>query len=126
MARRYLFGPVTAAFADENLHEARVRGECLAFAADGSADLVVGPEDKWLSLHDRLPADWRPEFIALYLPYTTVPTCLWSAPVPLVGLAADWNLLWHHFRHCLPRCDLVLTDTSGVEALQRHGLDNVR
>src|SRR5262249_55605571 len=122
MARRYLFGPVTAAFADQNLHEARQRGDCLAFAVDGGADLTIGPQDPWLSVQERLPAGWQPDFIALYLPYTSVPACLWSAPVPLVGLAADWNLLWHWYRHCLRQCDAVLTDTVGVETRRRAGL----
>jgi CheY-like chemotaxis protein len=39
--------------------------------------------------------------------------------VPLVGLAADWTLLGHWYRHCLRQCDLVLTDPAGVETLGR-------
>ena len=51
-----------------------------------------------------------------------MPSCLWSAPVPLVGLTGDWNLLWHGYRRWLPRCDLALTDSGGVEAISRQGL----
>src|SRR5205823_2305125 len=119
------FGPVTAAFADENLYRARQAGHCLAFNADGTADVTIGPDDPWDAVLARLPADWRPDFVALYLPYTAVPGCLWSAPVPLVGLAADWNLLWHQYRLRLPGCDRVLTDQPGVEALTRVGMRHV-
>src|SRR5262249_27450775 len=118
----FCLGPSPAAFAAQNLRGARQRGDCLAFAVDGGADLIIGPQDPWLSVQERLPAGWQPDFIALYLPYTSVPPCLWSAPVPLVGLAADWNLLWHWYRHCLRQCDAVLTDPVGVETLRSAGL----
>jgi hypothetical protein len=34
MSERYLFGPVTAEFADENLHGEREAGNCLAFIVE--------------------------------------------------------------------------------------------
>ena len=37
--RRFLFGPVTSEFADQNLHGARLARQCLAFNAVGDADL---------------------------------------------------------------------------------------
>src|SRR5258707_2342137 len=98
MSRRYLFGPVTASFSEENLAGLRQSGTCLSFGPPGRADFVIGHADNWEVVTRQLPAAWQPDFIALYLPYTTVPSCLWSAPVPLVGLAADWNLLWHYYR----------------------------
>jgi GT2 family glycosyltransferase/predicted Zn-dependent protease len=119
---RHLFGPVSGEFSSLHLGEARSRGDCLAFgfAPEASIDLAIGPTDSWAEVLGRLPSGWRPEFVALWLPYAAVPAGLWSAPVPLVGLAADWNLLWHQYaRHQLPLCDLVLTDTPGVEALGR-------
>src|SRR5436190_605393 len=69
MPRRYLFGPVTRAFAEENLSGPTASGQCLA---------------------------------------------------------ADGNLLWHWYRHCLPRCDLVLTDVAGVEAMRAEGMEHGR
>src|SRR5262249_39722787 len=95
MPRRYLLGPVTAAFADDHLPGPRQAGHCLAFAPAGSTDLAIGWDDTWEAVTARLPAGWRPDFILLFLPYTTVPRCLWAAPVPLVGWAGDANLLWH-------------------------------
>ena len=65
---------------------------------------------------------WQPDFIALYLPYTVVPECLWSAQVPRIGLAADWNLLWHDYRRSLRACHLVLTDAAGVDVMAREGI----
>lgn len=127
MSLRYLFGPVAAHFADQNLHAARQAGACRAFNATGAGvDLAVRPGDAWTAIEQSLPEGWRPDFVALWLPYTTVPAGLWSAPVPLVGLAADWNLNWHHYRHCLPRCELALTDVAGVETLARAGIRHAR
>jgi glycosyltransferase involved in cell wall biosynthesis/predicted Zn-dependent protease len=126
MPRRYLFGPVTPAFAEQNLARHRRDATCLAFDPSGAAGLRVEPGDTWDSLRARLPAGWQPDFVVLDLHYTTVPAGLWSAPVPLVGLAADWPLLWHHDRRCLRRCDLVLTDTAGVQALAREGIAYAR
>src|SRR5579884_1072269 len=126
MSRRYLFGPVTPAFADQNLHPARQAGECLAFDAAGATDLLVGPADSWDMVSHRLPDGWMPDFLVLYLPYTTIPPGLWAAPIPIIGLAADWNLLWHSYRRCLPACDLVLSDAAGVQRLACQGIDHAR
>jgi hypothetical protein len=98
----------------------------VAFDTAGATDLAIGPAETWAQVRARFPASWQPDFIALYLPYTSIPSCLWSAPLPLVGLAADWNLHWHHYRRCLDRCDLVLTDTRGVETLERAGIRHAR
>src|SRR5207302_7065377 len=89
VTRRYLFGPVDGAFADQNLRAARAAGACLTFGRDDSADVCVHASDTWESVQSRLPDGWRPDFAALRLAYAAVPKCLWSAPVPLVGLAAD-------------------------------------
>jgi glycosyltransferase involved in cell wall biosynthesis/tetratricopeptide (TPR) repeat protein len=122
MSRRYLFGPVTGAFADQKLHPQRKAGACLTFNPTGDADLRIAATDNWQTIAVRFPAGWQPDFVVLNLGYTCVPACLWSAPVPLFGLAPDWNLLWHAYRHRLRQCDLVLTDTLGVETLRREGI----
>jgi GT2 family glycosyltransferase/Tfp pilus assembly protein PilF len=126
MQRRYLFGPVDRNFADRTLARLRETGECLAFNADGNVDLQITSDDTWEAIASRLPAGWQPEFVALYLPYKRIPPALWRAPVPLIGLAADWNMLWHWYRHCLRRCDVILTDTLGVEALTKEGITNAQ
>jgi GT2 family glycosyltransferase/Flp pilus assembly protein TadD len=126
MTCRYLFGPVTTEFADQSLRRQRQGGECLTFDAGGAGDLAIRPGDTWPAVLERLPSGWQPDFIALYLPYTTIPECLWAASVPLVGLAADWNLLWHGYRQLLKACDLVLTDVAGVNALAREGIAHAR
>jgi GT2 family glycosyltransferase/predicted Zn-dependent protease len=125
MPLRYLFGPVSSAFADQNLRRARESGACRTFGPAG-ADVAVGPSDGWDAVLARLPCDWRPDFVALWLPYAAVPAGLWAATIPLVGLAADWNLLWRAYRRLLPRCELVLTDAPGVAALARDGVSHAR
>lgn len=124
MPRRYLFGPVTGAFADQNLARHRRSGECLAFGPDGP-DITIRPEEAWDEIRERLPPRWRPDFVVLYLPYAHLPRCLWTAPVPLIGLAADWNLCWHWYRR-LYACALILTDPAGVRAFHREGLIQAR
>jgi GT2 family glycosyltransferase len=135
MRHCYLFGPVTKEFAEQNLRAHRRAGECIAFNSTGDIDLVIGHTDTWEIVCPRLPTGWQPDFIVLYLPYATIPPCLWSATnprpegdcrVPIVGLAANWNLLWHHYRRRLHRCDVVLTDEAGVEIMRREGITQAR
>jgi hypothetical protein len=125
MSARYLFGPVTSAFAQDNLGGLRRRGTCPAFDVGGTSDLAIGLGDNWLSGCSRMPQGWKPDFLALWLPYISIPRCLWSAPVPVIRLTADWNLLWHYYRHVLPQCYLVLTDAPGVEVMGRADWDHV-
>ena len=79
---RYLFGPVTARYSEECLQLFRQIGECLAFNETGDVDLRLLPGDTWDDLRTRLPTDWQPDLVVLYLPYTVIPDVLWSAPVP--------------------------------------------
>ena len=124
---RYLFGPVTREFAEQNLGGERAAGNCLCFSTGPGTDLQIETADTWETVLAKLPAGWRPDFVAMYLQYTAIPPGLWRATVPIVGLAGDWNLQWHAYRRAaLPFCDLVLTDTVGVEVMQRAGVPHVR
>jgi glycosyltransferase involved in cell wall biosynthesis len=122
---RYLYGPVPGAFADNFLARQRQAGACLCFHPNPGADLQVGAQDTWDDLRARLPAGWEPDAVVLALDYTAVPAALWTAPLPVVGLAPDWDLLWHHYRRQLRRCDLVLTDPVGAALLNKQGLAHV-
>lgn len=125
-SRRLLFGPVQQ-HTTRNLFGNRVSSRrLLTFGFSPGADLRVNPSDTWDSLRSRLPDDWQPDLIALYLPYATIPRGLLSAPVPVVGLAGHWNLCWHAFGNVLPACDVVVTDPVGVERFSRAGLTDVR
>jgi hypothetical protein len=126
MPGRYLFGPVSPAFADQFLERQRSDGDCLAFDVRPGCDLTIGPADSWDDVCARFPDGWRPDFIALFLRYRVLPPCLETAPVPLIGLAGDANLVWHYFRRRLPACDLVLADTTTVEALSKEGITHAR
>jgi hypothetical protein len=89
MPRHYLFGPVTASFAEQNLREVTASGDCIAFNPNGDLGLTIGPNDRWHDVVERLPAGWRPDAIVLSLSYASVPDFLWAAPVPIIGLAAN-------------------------------------
>jgi hypothetical protein len=88
-------------------------------------DLAIETTDDWDHVLAKLPAEWRPDLIVLEPAYRCIPPGLLRAPVPVVALAADWNLLWHGYRHLLPYCDRVLTDPKGVEVMLRQGLTHV-
>lgn len=127
MSLRYLLGPVPRNFAEQKLHGPRQAGRCLTFHSEpGEGDVQIRPDDSWEDVLTRLPADWTPDLLVLWLPYTTVPHCLWSAALPRLGLASDWNLMWHYYRNRLAGCDAVVTDTTGAELFQRAGLMHVR
>ncbi|HEY1187753.1 MAG TPA: glycosyltransferase, partial [Gemmata sp.] len=99
---------------------------CLTFGPPGKADLVSHPGATWADLARQFPEGWAPECVILDLAYTRVPDGIWAAPVPIVGLAGDWNLLWHAYQYLVPRCDLILTDTAGVERLAAAGNEHAR
>ena len=126
MTLRFLIGPVTAAFADQYLEVHRKQGRCLAFHPLEPVDLAVRSGDDWDDVKARLPAGWQPDLLVLNLPYNAVAPGLWRAPIPIVGLAPDWNLLWHLYGHAVPLCDRVLTDAPGVCAFNRLGYDHLR
>jgi glycosyltransferase involved in cell wall biosynthesis/tetratricopeptide (TPR) repeat protein len=121
MTLRYLVGPVTPARAREWASH-RQQDRCLTFNAQGTTDVVLGPNDSWADFLSRLPDGWRPDFVVVDLGYTTVPRCLWDSPVPLVALTPDPQLQWHFLRRFLPLCSVVLTDTAGVAALHKQGI----
>lgn len=123
MSLRYLFGPVSTA--EDNLTQLREKGACLTFGSASATDLAITPSDSWETVVARLPKGWFPDCIVLQLAYTTIPSTLWSVPVPLIGLAGDWNLLWHQYRHQVPCCDAVFTDDPGVVALEQEGHQHV-
>ena len=117
---RFHFGPAPRELADDALPAARAAGACLTFGRGG--DLPAAPGDSWADLTARCPPGWRPDFVVLRLAYTAPPPAVWDAPVPVLGLAGDWNLLWHAYRHLLPLCDAVLVDEPGVAALRKAGV----
>ena len=125
MARRFLFGPVSADFAEQNLYTLRQAGQCLAFSHRTGTDLHITNHETWESLGARLPPGWQPDFLVLNLAYQTIPPAFWQVPVPLIALAPDWNFTFHGLRRLLPFCDLVVTDTPGVATLRRHGFERV-
>jgi hypothetical protein len=98
MTHRYLFGPVRPEFVRENVATPIQTGECLPFRDDAEIGLRIGTSDSWQEIASRFPLGWQPDLIVLYLPYTSIPPGLWDAPIPIIGLAADWNLLWHQNR----------------------------
>jgi glycosyltransferase involved in cell wall biosynthesis/tetratricopeptide (TPR) repeat protein len=126
MSLRYLFGPVEADFADQNLRAARDAGACLAFDTNPGADLVLDFEESWESFASRFPPGWQPDLLFLSLGYRNIPAALWQAPLPRVGLAPDMNLLASAYRLLLPCLDLVLCDQPSVVVCQRHGFSHAR
>jgi GT2 family glycosyltransferase/predicted Zn-dependent protease len=123
---RYLFGPARTEFANNYLSGPCRAGECVCFDPDGTGGLTVRAGTTWQDIEGQCPPGWRPEYVVLWLPFNDVPLGLWQAPCPVVGLAPDWRLRWHRYRRQLARCDLILTDPAGVEALSRSGLTHAR
>jgi GT2 family glycosyltransferase/tetratricopeptide (TPR) repeat protein len=123
MAVRYLFGPVPGAFAVRSLGPERARGACLTFGPAADADLRIGPNDTWEQVCTALPDGRLPDFVVLALP-GAVPACLWSAPVPVVALAADGDLFFHAYRLRLSQAELVLADAPTAVALTRAGISH--
>ncbi len=122
MPLRYLFGPVTQTFAEQNLHLQRQAGQCVAFGPDEPADLLIRRGDSWEDVRRRFPDGWAPDFLVLNLASSGIPPCLWNTPLPRVGFAIDWHLMWHFFRSRLRQCDLVLTDAMGADVMAQEDI----
>jgi hypothetical protein len=125
MPSHYLVGPVAASSDGRFLGGARGDGRCRTFGYHGGVELRVTANDTWDQVLERLPADWRPEFVVLRLAGTSIPGWIWAAPIPLVGMAADCDRHWHHYRRCLTHCDLVVADAADTAALTRAGAPHV-
>lgn len=92
-------------------------------------------DGQWVAFHATTPS-WeaalqncsgsRPDAVVVWPSYASVPSWVWSAPVPVVMLAADANLLWNGYRYLLPLADLVLTDAPSADRLRRAGNEHVR
>jgi tetratricopeptide (TPR) repeat protein len=122
MLRRCLVGPVSKPFADRHLLPFRQAGQCLAFGPDGP-DVVVRWRDSWPAICRRLPPGWQPDFVVLCLAYTRTPPSFAAAPVPVVGYAPDWPILWHAHRHAAAWCDRLWSDAAGMHRLAAAGFD---
>lgn len=126
MSVPHLFGPLKPEYADQLISKQRRSGTCLMFGPDGS-DVVAAPTDSWTEISAKIPAGFDPQFLALWLAYAQIPAGIWDAPIPIVGLAADWNLLFHRYRRdYLPRCDLILTDVPGVAVIKKAGFEHAQ
>jgi GT2 family glycosyltransferase/Tfp pilus assembly protein PilF len=126
MQLHYLFGPVPGVFAEQNLCEQCRSGHCVVFNDSDSTGLTIRERDNWDQINDLLPAQQRPDFLVLYLPAPRIPGFLWQAPVPIIGLAPFWSMLWHSYRKRLACCDLVLCDPAGAEIMRQEGVQQAR
>jgi glycosyltransferase involved in cell wall biosynthesis len=121
-----LFGPASKSFTERYLYRDRGNANVRTFGPEG-CDHAPPPGATWSAVAAEFPPGWTPELLVLWLPYTSVPLSdwVWSAPVPVVCLAGDWNLCWHSFRQMIPLCDTALTDEPGRAAFRRAGFDHV-
>jgi len=127
MTAKCLFGPVDSALATRYLGPLRAVGECVTFGPrDGDGiDVVVPFAAPWAAVEAALPTGIAPAFVALNAAYAPLPAWVAETPLPVVGLAADANLLWDAYRLVLPLCDRVLTDAPSAERLRRAGMAHV-
>src|SRR5262249_62127813 len=108
-----------------HLREWRQSGQALAFGPDGP-DLVVRWGDTWPELCRRLPHAWQPDFVLLCLAYTRTPPDFAAAPIPVIGYAPDWPILWHAYRQQATWCDRLWTDAAGARHWAAAGSGRVR
>src|SRR5690606_4579561 len=94
--------------------------------ADPAARWVGYDAPDWAAVLAALPPGWEPDAVLVRPGYTSLPDWVWAAPVPVVALAHDPDLLWHPYRGLLPLADLVLTDAPAAARLRRAGLPHAR
>ena len=126
---RYLVGPITHPLTPEHFQAARDRGECLTFGSSSLADqvdIVVSSEMSWDEVVGAVPNGGSIDFLALWLPFADIPSKLWQAPVPIIGLAPRRYMHAHWYRRVLRHCDLAFSDASTATFLTKDGLAHVR
>ncbi|MGL6074111.1 MAG: glycosyltransferase [Fimbriiglobus sp.] len=114
---RYLFVPAPTGFASDFLAQPRLRGECLCLGAD----IRFRSWDSWADIRARFPAGWQPDVILIWMADPHVPDGIWTAPVPIIGLAANWFARGHFYRHLMPLCDGIFASPPAVAALANQG-----
>ena len=116
---RCLLGPGSPHFAQER-YSPPVQHRL--FDTEGSQSISLPIDAGWDALARQFPGDWQPDCLVLWLSCNSIPPKLWDAPIPIIGLAPDWNLHWHLYQRILTRCEVGFTDVPGVEVFQRAGL----
>jgi hypothetical protein len=91
MPPRFLFGPATAEFADSQLRELRREGVCLAFGPAG-ADLTVGADASGEDIDAQFRGELRPDLVALWLNYTSVPACFLCTSSCSPAIIKAWSV----------------------------------
>ena len=97
MSVRYLFGPVPQADAAGCLPRAVAAGACLPFDRP-----ALRRASSWETLCAAAAGGQSPDLLVLRADYLSVPAWVWDAPVPVVALAPDGQLLFHAYRRLLP------------------------
>ena len=120
---RCLFGPASPHFAQERFTPP---SQHRLFDTEGKQAITLPIDADWDALARQFPSDWQPDCLVLWLSYNSIPPKLWNAPIPIIGLGADWNLHWHLYLQLWKRCEAGFTDGPGVELFQRAGLSHVR
>lgn len=120
---RYLLGPVPTAF---NRDTFAPTNDGRFFGSPGEQAINLASEASCDEILKQLPDDWRPECLVLWLSHASIAPALWKAPVPIIGLATDSDVLVHLYRRILPRCDLVFGSAPSVQRWQSQGMTHVR
>jgi glycosyltransferase involved in cell wall biosynthesis len=125
MSKKYVIGPLTAEWHRTHSSGHRALQPSRIFGYGSGLQIKLQSHDRWETFVARCPGG-EVDVIALWLPYTSIPVWLPSAPVPVVGLAGDTNLLWHNYRYTFAFCDMIFADAQSVIAINRSGLGRAR
>jgi len=76
----------------------------------------------------RFPEHWLPDLVFFSLSSSSgpIPSFLWHAPAPIIGIALDPEPSFHAVRLLAPGCDLLLASSPSAERFQRPGCGQVR
>src|SRR5438876_1645309 len=81
--RRYLLGPVSAEFPGRFLRGAAECDRARFFGNGAGLHTGRGEGDNWETRVLSRSGGVVPDFLAFWLPHTSIPDWLWAAPVPL-------------------------------------------
>src|SRR6478672_10649167 len=108
LARPFLIGPVATSWVHEHL-PAEMRGPHLHSFGWRNESASLDQCHGWADLLARLPAGAAPEYLLLLCGDGATPSWLLDAPIPIVALAINPAITWHHLRSWLWHCEGVIT-----------------
>jgi len=121
---KILAGPHNWLYFTENFQIGLEEFDTRVFCYENPGELSLHWSDGLPDLLNRLPPDWKPDWVVWWLPeYLRIIPGIEDCPYPTLLVVSDWNVISEPLYQVVEAFDVVATDAMGAERLQAHGVD---